>query len=326
MSQKVLKVIMFVKPLLTRLKPYLRWVILGGTLFFIAKALKDNWREVTDLQITAQTWSLLTVSLGITLLAHLWSGWVWHWILALFNQPLGGLWSTQVYLKTNVAKYLPGNVWHFYGRVRALQTTGTPTGTAVLSVVMEPLLMAVAALILGCLVGGWQLSGSRWWIGQVVVLCIALVSVHPRIFNPVLQTLSRAKAKAQRLTFEGDRSPPLKAYPLRPLIGEIGFVALRASGFVFTVAALQPLTADAIQSLVAAFSLAWLLGLVIPGAPGGVGVFEATAISLLGGEFPAAVILSSVAFYRLISTLAEVIGAALAWLSEKMTDTAQSKQ
>lgn len=316
---------MFVKPLLTRLKPYLRWVILGGTLFFIAKALKDNWRQVIELQITAQTWSMLAIALGITLIAHIWSGWVWHWVLVIFDQPLGGLWSTQVYLKTNIAKYLPGNVWHFYGRVRALQATGTQTGIAVLGVVMEPLLMAAAALILGCVVGGWQMSGSQWWIWQVAVLCIALVSVHPRIFNPVLQTLSRAKAKAQGLTLSGKRPPLLKVYPLRPLMGEIGFVALRSLGFVFTVAALQPLTVDTIQSLVAAFSLAWLLGLVIPGAPGGVGVFEATAISLLGGQLPTAVILSSVAFYRLISTLAEVVGAALALLSEKITDTAGSK-
>ncbi|MEW5861033.1 MAG: UPF0104 family protein, partial [Cyanobacteriota bacterium] len=30
------------KKIWSSLKPYLRWVILGGTLFFLAKALKDN--------------------------------------------------------------------------------------------------------------------------------------------------------------------------------------------------------------------------------------------------------------------------------------------
>jgi uncharacterized membrane protein YbhN (UPF0104 family) len=37
--------------------------------------------------------------------------------------------------------------------------------------------------------------------------------------------------------------------------------------------------------LLGAFSLAWLLGLVVPGAPGGLGVFEATAIALLQQRF-----------------------------------------
>lgn len=311
---------MFAKPLLTRLKPYLRYVILGGTFFFIVKTLKDNWQEVIELEVSAQAWPMLMLALGITLLAHVWSGWVWHWILAMFNQSFGGGWSTRIYLKTNIAKYLPGNVWHFYGRVKALQDRGTPTGTAVLGVVMEPLLMAVAALILGCL-GGWQLSTSPWRLGQAAVLGGAMISVHPYIFNPVLQTLSRAKAKAQRLPLSDKKSPQLKTYPLRPLLGEVGFVALRSLGFVCTVAALQPLTLEVTQSLIGAFSLAWLLGLVVPGAPGGIGVFEATAIALLSGQLPTGVILSSIAFYRLLSTLAEVIGAALAWLSEKVMRT-----
>jgi hypothetical protein len=31
------------KQILLRLKPYLRWVILGGTVFFLATAVKDHW-------------------------------------------------------------------------------------------------------------------------------------------------------------------------------------------------------------------------------------------------------------------------------------------
>ncbi len=310
-----------IKPLVARLKPYLRWVILGGTLFFIAKTLKDNWQEVTEIQLTPEAGYLLPLSFGVTLAAHVWSGWVWHWILALFNQPLGGWWSTPVYLKTNVAKYLPGNVWHFFGRVRALQETGTPTGIAVLGVVMEPLLMAVAALILACL-GGKQLVGPQSRLLQIGVACAALVVVHPRIFNPILQQLGRAKAKAQGLNFAGDRTSLLRAYPLRPLLGEIGFVLLRSLGFIIIVAALQPVTTvSAFAALVAAFSLAWLLGLVVPGAPGGIGVFEATAIPLLSGQFPVAVVLSSVAIYRLVSVLAEVVAAGGVWLGEKCVDS-----
>ncbi len=307
---------MFVKPLLTRLKPYVRWVILGGTLFFIAKTLKDHWQEVTAIEISSQTWPILALALGSTLLAHVWAGWVWHWILALFHQSIGGEWSTRLYLTTNVAKYLPGNVWHFYGRVRALQAKRTPLGIAVLSVVMEPVLMAMAALILACL-GGWQLAPAHWQLAQGVVLVAVLVGVHPRIFNPILQMLSQAKAKAKGLSLKADNTPSLKAYPLRPLLGEMGFVGLRSLGFVFTVAALQPLTPELVHALVAAFSLAWLLGLIVPGAPGGIGVFEATAISLLGGQLPTAIILASVACYRLLNTFAEVAGAAIAWLAEK---------
>lgn len=67
--------------------------------------------------------------------------------------------------------------------------------------------------------------------------------------------------------------------------------------------------------IVGAFSLAWVLGLVVPGAPGGVGVFEGVAIALLQVSLTPERILGAVAAYRLISTLAEVLGAAVgAWM------------
>jgi glycosyltransferase 2 family protein len=63
--------------------------------------------------------------------------------------------------------------------------------------------------------------------------------------------------------------------------------------------------------------LAWLLGLILPGAPGGLGVFEATALALLDNTFSSGLILSSVAVYRVISILAEAGGAGLAVLDER---------
>lgn len=295
-----------------RLKPYLRWAILGSTLFFVAQTLRDHWRDVTAIQVTAQTWACLVCALGVTLLAHIWSGWVWHWILQSFSQPLSGTWAVQVYLKTNIAKYLPGNVWHFYGRVRAVQATGASAGIALFSVLMEPLLMAAAAISLAA-VSSSQIGGLQLW-----VLTVTLVGVHPRLFNPVLRRLGRIKAKAQKLA-EIEPTVQLRHYPLKPLLGELGFVILRATGFLLTVAGLQGMTWEQVLPLLSAFSLAWLLGLVVPGAPGGIGVFEATAIALLDDQFSAGLVLSSVALYRLISTLAEVGGAGLVWLDQRLS-------
>jgi uncharacterized membrane protein YbhN (UPF0104 family) len=105
----------------------------------------------------------------------------------------------------------------------------------------------------------------------------------------------------------------LQSYPLIPFLGEIGFVLLRGSGFLLTFMALQPLNFSQIIPLLSAFSIAWLLGLVIPGAPGGIGVFEATAIALLDRTlFPPATVLVAVAIYRVISILAEAIAAGVA--------------
>ncbi len=320
----------------TKLRPFIKTAVLGGTLFFVAKALKDHWQEVLAIRLAATGWACLAIALGITLLAHIWSGWVWSLILRDLGQPMPGTWGVLVYLKTNIAKYLPGNVWHFYGRVSASCSAGLPMPIAIVSVLMEPLLMVAAALAIA-LLSSFQQHG----VIQLVSLVAILFSVHPWIFNRLLHALGRWRktqinAAAQRYSTsptDKDTSPDpapdiqptprlqVKRYPLIPFLGEVAFVGLRGLGFILVVAALQPtLTLEQIPLLLSAFSIAWLLGVVVPGSPGGLGIFEVTAIALLSqsGEspLPTAIILSAVALYRLISTLAEAGGAGLAWLDD----------
>ena len=135
--------------LVALLKRYLRWAIVAAAIAFLAHTLANHWSEVAAIRLRASGFSLLLAALGVTLLAHAWSGWVWSWILQALQQPVSGTWSTPVYLKTNLLKYLPGNVWHFFGRVRALGEIGVARGPAIVGVVLEPLLMAAAALLLG---------------------------------------------------------------------------------------------------------------------------------------------------------------------------------
>ena len=296
----------------------LRWVILGGTLFFLVKALKDNWQEVTTIHIDAVGWAILLIATGITLLAHTWAGWVWTWVLKELNQPVNSCEFIQVYLKTNIAKYIPGNIWHYYGRIVAAKNANVSTGAATLSVLLEPLLMAAAALII-VLVGS-QFMAEKTTIILLIVQLLGLLGVlcvlHPRFLNRATRLLGRIKAK--KSTDDTPQAVPLnlEQYPLRPLLGELGFLGLRSTGFILTLFALSPLNLSQIPLLLGAFSFAWLLGLVVPGAPGGLGVFEATAIALLQQHFPTAVLISATVVYRLVSILAETAGAGLAWLDE----------
>jgi glycosyltransferase 2 family protein len=300
--------------LISRLKPYLRWVILGGTIFFIASAIHQNWQEVAAIRITATGYFKLAIALLVTLLAHIWSGWVWSWILHELNQPASGLWSIRVYLTTNLAKYLPGNVWHFYGRVIAAKNAGFSVEAATLSVVLEPLLMAAAALAIALTTGN-RTNG----ITQLICLSAVLIAIHPRFLNPLLQLASRLKGKSQNAQavqiqppVQTQQAVQIRRYPVLPLLGEAGFVALRGLGFLLTLSALSPIAPPQIPLVFSAFSFAWVLGLVVPGAPGGIGVFEATAIALLSSKISTGTIIGGVALYRMISILAEVIGAGLA--------------
>lgn len=302
------------KKILSTIKPYLRWFILGGTLFFLLTTLKAHWQEVTAVKFDLQGWLLLSAALGVTLLAHIWSGWVWTWILGAFKQSLGGIRGICVYLTTNIAKYLPGNVWHFYGRISAVSKSGGSLGAATLSVLLEPLLMAAAALLIALISTGMGWLKTDFNLGiwglQIACLIAVLVGIHPRILNPLMHWLSRGKGNAPAAN-----KVNLKHYPFLPLLGEIGFLIFRGTGFLLTLMAFATILPQQIPQLISAFSFAWLLGLVVPGAPGGMGIFEATTIALLdNSQFSPAIILTTVACFRVVSILAEAIAAMVAWL------------
>ncbi|PMB00563.1 hypothetical protein CEN50_02745 [Fischerella thermalis CCMEE 5268] len=302
------------------IKKILRWLILGGTLFFLAKALKDNWQGIAAIRIDAAAWAMIAIATGVTLLGHTWAGWIWTWILRNLNQPVPSVQFIQIYLQTNIGKYLPGNVWHYYGRIMAAKNANVSTSAATLSVLLEPLLMAAAALIVALLGSLFVKTNTNLTvhIGQILGLFVVLCVLHPRFLNLLIRLLHRLKTKNSDRTTTSDVSFTMERYPLQSLLGELGFLGLRGIGFILIFYALSPVNSSQIPLLFTAFSFAWLLGLVVPGAPGGLGVFEATAIALLQNYFPAAVVISATGVYRLVSILAETLGAALAWLDKRL--------
>lgn len=300
------------------LKKFARWSILGGTIFFLAATFRQRWQEVAAIALGPEQLRWGTAAFAITSLAHLWSGWVWGWILTFFGCQVRRGWLLRVYLQTNLAKYVPGNIWHFYGRIEAVRALGNPLGTATLSVLLEPLLMAAAAAFLA----GLTSQISRQYVAlQVAIPLIVLAGVHPIVLDPVLQFLNRTKTRAQRpsgsQSENAARQDPkpsisLQRYPWLPLCGEMGFVVLRGLGFVAAIAGFVPITPTLFISLIGAFSCAWFLGLIVP-TPGGLGVFEATALALLDGLISPGTLLGALAIFRLLSIAAEATTAGVAW-------------
>ncbi|MBD2481577.1 lysylphosphatidylglycerol synthase transmembrane domain-containing protein [Planktothrix sp. FACHB-1365] len=308
----------FLKPIkiiLGFVKPYLKWMIVGGTLFFLAANFRKYWQEISEIEITSTGWMYLAVALVVTLFAHTWSAWVWLGIVKEFKQPVRPRWGLQLYLITNIAKYLPGNIWHFYGRIVAMKDSGIALEAAALSVLLEPLMMATAAL--GVALVSYR---SPYWILQILALIALGIGIHPIILNPILRFLEKSKFKNKLSEFPEQPSCQLDHYPFRPLLGEVGFILLRWSGFMFVLLAFQSVHFNQISLLLGAYSFSWLLGLLIPGAPGGLGVFEATALALLSHQFSAPILLSVIAFYRLVSIIAETLGALLAKLDQRFLD------
>ncbi|MGB8701977.1 MAG: hypothetical protein WCD18_21380 [Thermosynechococcaceae cyanobacterium] len=302
-------------------KPFLSPLLLIAIFVFLGATLYRHWHEMSQVQITATGWACLILATGVTLFAHIWTGWVWGWILQDLGQPISRVWAAQAYLKTNIAKYLPSNLLHLYGRAIAAKQEGAPLVVASLSVLLDTLLMTAGGLILGlfCIPRDW-IPFTFLGVGGILIV------LHPQILDRLLQRLSKGLKLLS--SEEQAASTPrrwIKGYPIGPLMGEIVFIMLRGLGFVLTLNALTPVHFGMIPILISIFSTGWVLGFITPGAPGGLGVFELTVSTLLTQEgliqdesgFSVGIAISAVAIHRVVNTLAETLGAVLAWVDER---------
>ncbi len=305
------------------------WITLLS-LGFLMAALLGHGRAMLQLSLDPQGWSWLVLGVGISLLSLLVNGLGLGVVLRWLG--LRPQWAelVQLYLSTNLLKYLPGGIWHLSSRVQRLRSAEgvleepASLGLALGGVLMDPLLAAASALSL-ITVAGWQ-------GGLALVGVLPLVLLWPRWLKPLLRKLELRQARRLRLDAEldsagSDALPPslsgaLGGYPLLPLLTQLAFVLLRFGGFACCVLAFDLQASLDWQAWLAGFAVAWTVGLLVPGAPGGLGVFEAALLLRLGSAIPEAPLLAIALSYRLVVTLADLIGAALAeldgWIDQRV--------
>jgi len=94
--------------------------------------------------------------------------------------------------------------------------------------------------------------------------------------------------------------------PTKALFLEIGFVLSKFIGFYICLNTFY--TSNYLNSifLLVIFSLSWSLGLVVPAAQGGLGVFEACLLLFVGKSIPQNIIIISLVYFRVISTWADL--------------------
>jgi len=292
-------------------KRYLSVAVTLFVLIFLSKNIYAHWQELAGIELTLQSWGLLSIATLVILTAYCWAGYLWWQTLKFLQQNLQLRQILPLYLKTNIAKYVPGNIWHYYGRISAVTNQGGTMTVATISVLLEPLMMAAAAFIIVLL----NLPKDFWGLA-LLGLGITLGLLHPLALNYSLQSLQKLKQRFQQKIpqqLQQDlppETPVIKTYPTFLLLGEIGFLQLRFLGFCLVLEAIAPFPRQDLQTLFSAFSLAWVAGLIVP-VPAGLGVFETMMLVLLESQFPSAIILTSVGLLRLVSIIAELIGAGL---------------
>ena len=233
------------------------------------------------------------------------NAYAWKYIVRWFGKEFKSNNLVSFYVLTNILKYVPGGIWHFVERFNFIKKLSN-SQIALYSTLIEPYFMLSGSFLLASL--GLIFSPIYFF------LIFPLVFLNRKLIYLVLKIIGSLKGKV----FEVLRLPNSKGqfegkvniisfFPTRALILEIGFVLSKFIGFYFCLNTFYASNTLNSIFLLVIFSLSWSLGLVVPTAPGGVGVFEACFLFFVGKSIPQNIILICLIYFRVISTSADLL-------------------
>ena len=232
------------------------------------------------------------------------NAYAWKYIVKWFGEEFNNNNPVSFYVLTNVLKYVPGGIWHFVERFNFIKRISNPQ-IALYSTLIEPYFMLSGSFLLASL--GVIFSPLYFF------LILPLVFLNRKLIYLVLKRLGSLKGKVfevLKLANSKDqfgRINIISFFPLRALFLEIGFILSKFIGFYICLNTFYATNNLNIIFLLIVFSLSWSLGLVVPTAPGGVGVFEAFLLFFVGRNIPQNVILVGLIYFRIISTSADLL-------------------
>jgi uncharacterized membrane protein YbhN (UPF0104 family) len=208
-------------------------------------------------------------------------------------------------MKTFIARYIPGNIFHFVGRQFLGAKLGISQATLALSSVLESFLL----LVVGCffiLTGFFnnffdfsifdRLDGNvKKHLLMLVGGCFIILIFF--IYNKHLSDIFRVFS----IKKTGSLIRLLIYYSIFLMIS--GVILFCIFSFMFT----NNLEIGNLPVIVCANVFAWMGGFVTPGAPGGLGVREALLMILLSDTLPAAIILGGAIVFRIVTIFGEVL-------------------
>lgn len=257
---------------------------LCGALFVIHKSVSYYDDLETPLNLTVFDWFLLIGLVVAFAGMNVFLAYGWYRICKATKLTIGFPSAASVYAQSQLAKYVPGNVFQFVGRQALTTAKGYPNVLVAKTTFFELIILAI--------------TGSFFLIP---VGCLQITNMPLSIVSGLFIGLIIATFILLKVTTSFQWTQAFISY----------FIFLTGTGliFLFTLqifsdTSVQP---DEIGVIIASYVVAWLSGLLTPGAPAGVGVREAVLLILLRDVAPESVVLITVLIGRFINILADII-------------------
>jgi len=295
--------------------------------YFLTKLIYTNWHEIQTfdwhIDYLMLSLSLIILSMSFILLAF-----GWHLILRTLNAVTNPIECLRIYMISQLARYIPGKVFMFVGRLIMAEQLGVTKTLSSVSVLFEAIVSTsgvfIAMLIMYSLASDMQIAWIHpWKIG-------ILFGVGLAVLNPKLITILINKTYKLRYKCSPDITiPKFRYYKTMVLCLYYTFLwMLMGLAFYMLVYSLIGRLAPSkfVFELACIFLFSWLAGFLCYIAPGGIGVREAVMTLSLKDFFPLPLVSIIVVVSRIWFILGELIGLAIVYLMPKSLSRTESRK
>lgn len=301
------------------MKTWLRWIGIGaavvGSGIFIAYLLTTLDLEGLRNHLNARSLAGLAVAVLLYAMIVPLGALAWRIMLRDMGHADRFMPLLAIMSVTQAGKYLPGNVGQHVGRVGLSVAHGIPAAILIASMAYEICLLLLADLMTALGTGTLSEPGLGLLLGNIGHgASIAVAAVAAAVFLAVIPLLGRLLPRiAERLVrwrgVQAAQPPSPLALPAIAKTLSLYVLAMLCVGGSMAVLALGlfPGVEVDFALLTAAFTLAWAVGFVTPGAPAGLGVRETMLLVMLAPGLGAANASLLILALRVATTLGDML-------------------
>lgn len=282
-------------------------ILMALALLFILKKILEmdiDYKSIFNGYTIAAS-ILISVAYGLIIIIFCWP---WrNYIEMITGVRLPYTETAYVMAKANLLKYVPGNVFQYIGRNEVAINNKLQHSKVGMATILEIATNFLAATLLGI---SFYFDGFQIVVVQFKKELIVIVSVGIIIsLTIVFFVWYKKRAVLEKYLDIFSCWKNIKIVFKNLLFFAINAL-LNAGLYILTLTLILNMRFDLqdIHVLIGAYILAWTVGFVIPGAPGGIGIREFVMTLLLPGYMDIQMILLGLVLYRFINILGDILG------------------
>lgn len=283
-----------------------------SSLIFLSYRMYKNWELIkVSLGSNPILPILLLASFGYFLITALLPK-SWQSLLSLLTgKNISYINAYIIYGQTQIAKYLPGNVFHFVSRQVNADRLGVNQGSTLISSFIETVSYLLVAVIISLLLHALGFEFGVEIINKLILVfsIILVLTILFVVFFPGLNKILRNNTAFKKFTSEVT-STPTEIRRKLPYYFFILFVFFLLTSLLFALFIYRfdhSGSNVSLFSLFPIFCLSYAIGLVTPGAPAGLGVREAIMVVTLTPLIGNANATLLAVLFRMVTVIGDVL-------------------